>query len=89
VGASFYGGFYQLMLGAASAAPVLDFSASSTRAFLIWLTNNAARFSLQQNTNPVPTGWLAVINLPVVTNQLYQITAPITNRQDFFWLTLP
>ena len=89
VGASFYGGIYELPFGVASAPPVLNINASASQAFLTWLTNNSTGYTLQQNTNLVPVGWLAVTNLPLVTNQLYQVTVPITNRQDFFRLISP
>ena len=38
---------------------------------------------------PAATNWLAVTNLPVVTNQSFQVTLPSTNRQDFFRLQSP
>jgi hypothetical protein len=89
VGASFYGGIYQLPFAVAIAPPILKISVSASQAFLTWLTNNSTGFNLQQNTNLVSTNWLAVTNLPVVTNQLYWVIVPSTNRQDFFRLKLP
>jgi len=89
VGASFYGGIYELPFAVASVPPILNISAAASQAFLTWLTNNATGFNLQQNTNLASTSWLAVTNLPVITNQLYQVIVPFTNRQDFFRLISP
>jgi hypothetical protein len=89
VAASFYGGIYLLPLAVAIPPPTLNIGVSVRQAFLTWLTNNSTGYNLQQNTNLVSTNWLAVTNLPVVTNQLYQVIVPSTNRQDFFRLNLP
>ena len=89
VAASFYGGIYMLPLAVAIPPPVLNINVSARQAFLTWLTNNSAGFNLQQNTNLASTNWLAVTNLPVVTNQSYQVIVSSTNRQDFFRLKSP
>jgi hypothetical protein len=89
VGASFYGGIYQLPFVVASAPPILNISVSARQAFLSWLTNNSTGFNLQQNTNLASTNWLAVTNLPVVTNLLNWVIVPSTNPQDFFRLKSP
>jgi hypothetical protein len=89
VGASYYGGIYQMTLAVTVAPPILKINLAAIQAFLTWLTNNASGFNLQQNTNLASTSWLAVTNLPAVTNQFYQVIVPSTNRQDFFRLISP
>ena len=89
VAASFYGGIYLLPFAVAIPPPTLNISVSARQAFLTWLTNNSTGFNLQQNTNLLTTNWTAVANLPVITNQSYQVIVPSTNRQDFFRLKSP
>jgi hypothetical protein len=89
LGAAYYGGIYSLAVPVTALPPMLNIRISGQQAFLTWLTNNSAGFNLQQNTNLATTNWVAVTNAAVVTNTLYRVTVPSTNRADFYRLKSP
>jgi len=88
IAGSYYGYIYISQLVQAAAPPWLSLSLSGNQAFLTWPTN-AAGFNLQQNTNLLSTNWVTVTNQSVITNLLYQVTVPKTNRQNFYRLKTP
>jgi len=88
IAGSYYGSIYISQLVQAAAPPWLSLSLSGNQAFLTWPTN-AAGFNLQQNTNLLSTNWVTVTNQSVITNLLYQVTVPKTNRQNFYRLKTP
>lgn len=84
VAAASGGGIYILQ------PPPLTLTLASQKVSLLWATNYATfGFGLEQNTNLTTTNWLAVTNLPTITNFNYQITLPATNSQLFFRLEAP
>jgi hypothetical protein len=71
-----------------SAAPSLVLTRSGNDVGLLWPTN-AADFTLQQNTNLTTTNWVAVTNIPIVTNAQEQVIVSATNNQNFYRLKGP
>jgi hypothetical protein len=63
-------------------------TASFTNVVLSWPTN-AAGFDLQQNSNLASAIWLAVTNMPVITNGQNQVTLPAAGKDNFFQLFHP
>jgi hypothetical protein len=57
-------------------------------AILAWPTN-ATVFTLQMNSNLTAANWLAVTNVPVITNGQNQIVLPVTNGSRFYRLKNP
>ena len=68
--------------------PQVVLTNAGKKVILFWPTNYTG-FGLQQSTNLATTNWIAVTNVPAVTNSFYQITLPTTNRQLFFRLKSP
>ena len=70
------------------APATLAISRSSTNVLLQWPSPPSA-FTLQQNTNPAGTNWLAVTTSPVFTNGLNQTIISSTNTRQFYRLKYP
>ncbi len=83
-----YGSIYISQSVQVAGPPWLSISLLGNQALIQWPTN-AAGFNLQQTTNLLTTNWVTVTNIPVVSNILYQVTVPKTNRQNFYRLEIP
>jgi hypothetical protein len=68
--------------------PQLSLTNAAKKILILWPTNYSG-FGLQQSTNLATTNWFAVTNVPAISNGLYQINLPTTNRQLFFRLKSP
>jgi hypothetical protein len=66
----------------------LGITRSRTNFILKWPAPPAG-FVLQQNTNVATTNWLAVTNVPGITNGLNQVILSSTNARQFYRLKYP
>ncbi|MGA2787212.1 MAG: hypothetical protein ABSF60_06765 [Verrucomicrobiota bacterium] len=66
----------------------LDIAPSATNVVLSWASPPGG-FELQQNSDLTTTNWLAVTNIPAVTNGRNQVTLSRTNSSQFFRLKYP
>jgi hypothetical protein len=67
---------------------VLGIAPSGTNVVLSWASPPGG-FELQKNSNLTTTNWLAVTNIPTVTNGQNQVTLSQSNSSQFFRLKYP
>jgi hypothetical protein len=64
----------------------ININLSGGNVILTWSTNSSQNYGLQSTTNLLNGPWSDITNGATVTNGLYQLTAPITNRAMFYRL---
>jgi hypothetical protein len=70
------------------ASPLLSIQLTSTNAVVIAWPAPSTGFSLEQNSNLNPTGWVNVTNTPVVTDGLNQVIVSPSAGAQFYRLKL-
>ncbi len=66
----------------------LSYATAGDNLVISWPTNDPA-FVLQENTSCSATNWVDVTNVPVITNEEYQVVIPTPNGSEFFRLAYP
>jgi hypothetical protein len=68
--------------------PPVSIALSAGNTVITWPTNTPASYTLQSTTNLVIGTWVAVTNIVVNTNSVYQVTVPTTGKAKFYRLKL-
>jgi len=68
--------------------PAININLAGSNVVLTWSTNNSLNYGMQSTTNLLSgtNAWKDITNAATVTNGLYRLTAPVTNKVTFYRL---